>query len=202
MNKTLIFSIIGGIIVIGLLVLVYQLTSPASSSLPADLSATTHGVGLPSASSITQSTTGGGSTDDSSLGAGTTMSVTGISGEVFQTSNFMTDPVTVKDPINPGYYYLGYHSYEGVPDPTATATPPYVIEYIASTQYFNIALLQEPIGEERGEAEQYLMAHLGIPQNQMCQLNYTISVPDRVNSQYAGKNLGFSFCPGATVLPQ
>ena len=104
--------------------------------------------------------------------------------------------------INAGYYYLGYHMKEGFPDPTASDNPPYVISYIDSTQYFNIALLQEPIGSVREEAQQYLMQHLGISQDQMCRLNYMVSVPDRVNSQFSSKNLGFSFCPGATVLPK
>lgn len=130
------------------------------------------------------------------------MTVVDAGGKAISTTNFIADPATVKDPINAGYYYLGYHVNEGVPDPTATDNPPYVIEYIAETNYFNIALLQEPIGEQRLAAEQYLMARLGITPDQMCRLDYMVSVPDRINSYYSGKNLGFSFCPGATALPQ
>ncbi len=130
------------------------------------------------------------------------MSVAGANGVFVRVTNFLKDPATVQDPINAGLYYLGYHINEGFPDATATANPPYIIEYISATQYFSIALLQEPIGTVRAVAEQYLIEHLGITQSQMCQLNYTLSVPNSVNSQYAGKDLGFSFCPGATVLPQ
>lgn len=131
-----------------------------------------------------------------------TISLPSAFGGTIQVDDFKTDPAFVKDPVNPGYYYLGYHFNEGVSDPTATDTPPYVIQYTDNNQSFNIALYEEPIGQVRQEAEQYLMAHLGISQNQMCQLKYTVGVPARVDATYAGiVNLGFSFCPGATVLP-
>jgi len=50
--------------------------------------------------------------------------------------------------------------------------------------------------------ERDLMAKLGITEDAMCQLNYMVSVPYWVNEYYAGESLGFSFCPGATQLPQ
>jgi hypothetical protein len=128
--------------------------------------------------------------------------VTTSSGDVIQTNNFLASPATGAYP-SPGYYYLGYHTpIPDVTDTTATSHPPYVIEYIASTQYFNISLLQEPIGEARKQAEQYLMAMLGISQAQMCQLQYMVSVPWTVNAEYSGENLGFSFCADAVTLPQ
>ena len=102
--------------------------------------------------------------------------------------------------MNPGYYYLGYHYANGTSDPTASNDPPYLIEYISTTQYFNISLLHEPLGQIRQQAEQYLMAHTGLTQNQMCQIKYMVSVPSSVNQVYAGTNLGFSFCPGAVQL--
>jgi hypothetical protein len=175
------FLIIAGItIVIGLIALAFWLANGNKTS-----TTSSENIGFPVANSVAQKTT-----------IATTTNAT------TPTKDFLKDPATVKDPINPGYYYLGYHVNEGVPDPTATNTPPYIIEYISATQYFNIALLQEPIGTVRKEAEQFLMADLGISQKQMCQLNYMVSVPDNVNSQYSGINLGFSFCPGATELPQ
>ncbi|MHB8860130.1 MAG: hypothetical protein ACYC48_00120 [Minisyncoccota bacterium] len=187
---------IGIVVVLGLFVLAYQLTAPSSQS-PATGSPATEkeNVGLPSAPSAIQATS-----SVSSLEAG--MSIAGSGGGAIQTLNFISNPTTVKDPINPGFYYLGYHQYEGVPDPTVTTDPPYVVAYESDTQFFNIALLQEPIGPVRGEMEQYLMTQLGITQAQMCQLNYMVSVPYRVNSQFSGMNLGFSFCPGAVVLPK
>ncbi|MFA6408276.1 MAG: hypothetical protein WCW36_02285 [Candidatus Paceibacterota bacterium] len=196
--KTILISI-GAIAVLGLLVLAYRLTgpvvvtqAPTGTSTPA-----VQNTVFPVASSV-QSNTSAIATSSQVA----TMSIAIVGGGSVQTDNFIADPETAKDPINPGYYYLGYHQYEGMPDPTVTTNPPYVIAYISSTQYFNIALLQEPIGSVRIEAEQYLMAHLGISQDQMCLLNYMVSVPDRVNSQFSGRNLGFSFCQGATVLPK
>jgi len=193
MNKTLVLSI-GIIIVIGLFVLAYRLTSPAGivTQKPTTSSSTGQNAGFPVAIPIVSP-----AVTTSAPASQATTSVGTV-----QTDTVIQDPATVKDPINPGYYYLGYHTSVGASDPTATNNPPYIITYISATEYFNIALLQEPIGPVRLEAEQYLMAHLGISQSQMCQLDYMVSVPVRVNSQFAGSNLGFSFCPGATVLPK
>ena len=44
------------------------------------------------------------------------------------------------------------------------------------------------------------MQHLGISESDMCRLSYMVSVPNRVNTIYAGQNLGFSFCMGAVAL--
>jgi hypothetical protein len=190
--KTILISI-GALIIIGLFVFAYQITGSTNSTVtqtPANVPPPTQSVGLPTANSVVNTTT---------KSTPTPQPIAPV--KTMQTNDVLKDPATVQDPINPGYYYLGYHAYEGVPDATATNTPPYIIEYISATHYFNIELLQEPIGLQRREAEQYLMAHLGISQAQMCQLNYMLSVPNSVNSQYAGENLGFSFCPGATVLP-
>lgn len=183
MSKTVLWGI-GALVVIGLSVLVYQFTRPSSQTAGSPNGGTTT---LPIGGSLTQFSTITPSVDNSG----------GVTAKTI-----IDDPATVEDPINPGYYYLGYYMNQGVPDPTATDNPPYIIEYISATQYFNIALLQEPIGPVREEAQQYLMSHLGVSQGQMCQLDYMVSVPVRVNPQYAGINLGFSFCPGATTLPK
>jgi len=50
--------------------------------------------------------------------------------------------------------------------------------------------------------EQFMLKTLGISQQQLCALNYSVGVTRYVNEQYTAKNLGFSFCPGAVVLPQ
>lgn len=187
MKKTLVISI-GAVIVIGLIVLAYQIAGPAQ---PATSPSVGQNIELPTAPPAGQNRT---ITPGSQGGV--------LTGEAIQTLDFINDPATAKDPINPDYYYLGYHINEGGTDPTATDNPPYLITYIRTTHYFNIALLQEPIGVVREDAQQYLMAHLGITQSQMCQLDYMVSVPWRVNQIYSGKNLGFSFCLGATSLPK
>ena len=195
MNKIWLISI-GVIVIIGLIALAFLLAGSGGKT-PSN-SQTGQNVGLPVANPVGNSSTV--TEASSTFPTGTTLSVGAVGGGSVQTNNFIADPTTTKDPINPGYYYLGYHVYEGVPDPTATNNPPYIITYISTTQYFNIALLQEPVGSTREEMEQYLMARLSISQTQMCQLNYMVSVPDHVNSFYSGQNLGFSFCPGATAL--
>jgi len=198
MNKIWLIGI-GAVLIAGLITLAFWLTG---SSTPASTTNTQTGQNiLPVANSVGNSNVTTLATTSTSV-SGTTLSVTAVGGGTIQVTNFIKDPATAKDPINSGYYYLGYHTYEGVPDSTVTENPPYVIAYIDATQYFNIVLLQEPIGSVREEAEQYLMTHLGISQSQMCRLNYTLGVPARVNSQFAGINLGFSFCPGATTLPK
>lgn len=199
MKKTLIISI-GAIIVIGLFALAYQLTGPPSTQTQTNSSAVGQNADLPVVNSVLQNIAT--TTAVSGFAQGTVMTVAGVGGGTIQTVNFMNDPATVKDPINSSHYYLGYHVNEGVPDQTASDNPPYTITYISETQYFNVALLQEPIGIIRKEAQQYFMARLGISQDQMCRLNYMVSVPNRVNSQFSGRNLGFSFCPGATKLPE
>lgn len=126
------------------------------------------------------------------------ISIRDTSGGSLVIKNIKNDPALVKDTINPGYYYLGYHHTIGTT--SSDQTPPYIIEYIESTGYFNIAILQEPLGVVREEMEKYLALHLGISQTQLCILPYMVSVPYSVNKEYAGRNLGFSFCPGAEAL--
>jgi len=130
-----------------------------------------------------------------------TISIATSNGSTIAVNDFSQDPDLSADQSNPGYYYLGYHYGDTSTDPKASDSPPYVIEYINATQYFNIALMQEPIKTTREQVEQYLMQHLGISQSQMCQLKYTVSVPASVNQTYAGISLGFSFCSGSVQLP-
>jgi hypothetical protein len=112
--------------------------------------------------------------------------------------DILQDPETKADTNNKGHYFVGNSV-----DPTSSAPPnvPYVIEYIAATDFFSIALMQEPIGAARTQAEQYLMKHLGIAESEMCHLRYTVTTPAWVDTTYANTSLGFSFCAGATPLP-
>ena len=121
------------------------------------------------------------------------LAVSTLDGGVVVTNNFLKDPGIVADPVNSGYYDLGY---------SATNTPPFMITYISSTQYFNIELLQEPIGQVRELAQRYLEQLLGISENDLCRINYTVSAPSSISSIYGGASLGFSFCPGAAILPK
>ncbi len=176
-----------GVALVVLLTLWFTRPTPTPTPTPAPA------VSFPTASNQGQGTT--------QLGTGPSVYIATGPDTSIETKDFLKDSATVSDPVNHGHYYLGYHEDEGVPDATVTSDPPYIIEYIASTQFFAIALRKEPLRESRAQVEQYLMAHLGISQDQMCQLQYQLGVPARVSPQYAGTDLRFSFCPGAAVLP-
>lgn len=128
---------------------------------------------------------------------GATISVRMRDGGSLQVHDFRQDLDTWKYPFGAGYYYLGHHFTD---DPKQQV--PYEVMYVERTQFFNIGLFHEPIGAFRKEAERYLMGRLGLTQSQMCRLQYTVAVPDSVNSSYATQQLGFSFCPGSVSLPE
>lgn len=191
MNKTFLFGI-GGIIFIGLFILAFQLTSPITPpSASTSVAPNVEQSAIPSGQNVTTFLP---------IQVATTSVVNTSSGPA-QASSFINDPTTYKDPVNPGYYYLDYQANSDA-STTVPNSRPYMIEYISATQFFNIELLQEPIGSVRQAAEQYLMSRLSLSESQMCQLNYSIGTTNHTNSQYAGKNLGFSFCPGAVTLPK
>lgn len=137
--------------------------------------------------------------------APTQMTLQGRDGGAIVTQDFLHDGVTVADAVNEGSYMLagslGYCTADGVCGAHATTTD-FSITYDVGTQFFNIILLAEPVGPVRTEAEQYLLSRLGIPASRACALNYYVGTPYWVSETYAGKNLGFSFCHGATPLPQ
>jgi len=121
------------------------------------------------------------------------------------TLDFIHNGITLEDPENKGNYYLagntGYCYANGTCQNVASTTD-FAIEYFPQGQAFVIGLSTEPLGQVREEAQAFLMKDLGITEAQMCGLNYSVLTADSVNQQYAGENLGFSFCPGAVQLPQ
>lgn len=145
-------------------------------------------VTLPASGSITPVTT---STGSSTLTTSEKISVATQNGGTVVTNDFIHNGVTLPNPVNADDYYL-----------TGSSTNGYAIGYRTPAQFFTIALEQEPLGQTRAAAENFLLSALGISQSQLCSLNYYVGTDVHTNSFYAGKNLGFSFCPGATVLPQ
>jgi hypothetical protein len=160
----------------------------------------------PSTKHLTQTTPNGalptaGNVASQGGGAVTIFLIQTEGGGSVQVKDPIADPLTYQDPFTPDHYYLGNHIQIGTtPDSTAGKNLPYIIEYIKSTQFFNIALLKEPLGASRLEAERYLLTHLGISKVDACKLKYSVAVPHWVNEQYAGIDLRFSFCPRATQL--
>ena len=77
----------------------------------------------------------------------------------------------------------------------------YVISFFSEDDSFTISLFAQPIGATRKRAESELLSKLGIEQADACLLRYVVLVPFDVDKNYSGRNLGFSFCPGAVQLP-
>jgi len=150
---------------------------------------------LPGSNPTTVGTNDGtGSNTTNSPQDGATISIGTSDGGSIQVANPKKDPTLKEDSTNPGYYYFKASGN------TASTTGSYVIEYIDKTQFFNVILEEEPIGQAREQAQAYLAQHLGISQSQLCSLNYMVTVPYSVNQDFASTDLRFSVCADATPL--
>lgn len=76
----------------------------------------------------------------------------------------------------------------------------YRLSFYMPSQNFSVILLKEPLREIRRFAESDLIEKLGISERDACRLFYFVSTHTEVSPFYAGKNLGFSFCPGSIQL--
>lgn len=173
----LIIGVIVVILIVGILAF-FLLGNRKSVTPPAGGSVT-----FPSATS-----TSSGQSGNSASGNTISIASRGASNTV-KVNDFIHNGVTQPDPSNSGDYFLN------------TDYSEFAIRYNSATQFFTIALDEEPIGQNRRDAEQFLMKSLGLNEDQMCNLNYYLGTDEATNDQFAGKNLGFSFCPGATQLP-
>ncbi len=133
------------------------------------------------------------------------MSILSQAGTPVVVNDFIQNGTTLPDEANKGNYLLagnlGYCTSNPEQCQAASSTG-FSVYYNGVPQSFTIDLTAEPIGEARLHMEQFMLKTLGISQQQMCNLRYLVGVTRYVNPQYTGKNLGFSFCPGATVLPK
>ncbi len=73
-------------------------------------------------------------------------------------------------------------------------TPGYDISYYQPDNSFAISISQKPVMTARAQAEAALLEQLGISQADACKLKVTVGVPISVDPQYAGMDLGLSFC--------
>lgn len=177
-----------GLVVLVLLALALFFFLP-SKSAPLPTPTTT----LPDADSISPSGSGGS-------GA---LPIQGKRGSV-TVSDFIHNGITAPDPQNSGTYYLAGSPCSDTPYPgcpEGARTNNFSIAYDEGPQFFTVSLINEPLGKARIDAERFLQNALGISQEQLCTLNYYVGTTYYVNQQYSSKNLGFSFCPNATVLP-
>lgn len=126
------------------------------------------------------------------------------SGEPILVKDFLGNGITKQDSINPTHYYLAGKNALCELEPgcyTGAPADDYDIIYIADEEAFLIGLTQEPLGEARRRAEQFLLNALGVTQDELCALDYFLTTDEGVSEQYAGADLAFSFCPGAVALP-
>lgn len=105
-------------------------------------------------------------------------------------------PDVIADLYNPGIFYLG----NKFPQSEGETQPNYVITFTKDTEFFNIVLLTQPIQDAQLQAESYLKNELGVPEAEMCNLNYSLSVPEYVSTEYSGTNLKLTFCSESTPL--
>lgn len=122
----------------------------------------------------------------------TKRSLRGDNGARITVNNFLEHRDVSADATNEGVYYLG-NTYD-------TTDAAYVVTYNVETDLFTIALLKEPLAESRLAVEAYLSQLLGIPNNELCNLKYIVSVPLYVSEYVSGYSLGFSTCPGSAQL--
>jgi hypothetical protein len=126
-------------------------------------------------------------------------------GNIVFVEDFINNGVTMPDAANAGRYMLAGNLDYCLSNPQecqVTSATNYNVYYESKSMSFVIALTEEPIGQARLDMEQFMLATLGVLEQQLCSLNYYVGVTRYLNEQYSGKNLGFSFCPGAVILPK
>jgi hypothetical protein len=128
-----------------------------------------------------------------------TLTLTDNTNEPIVTRNFMRESFTVEDPANPGYYFI--EDRESSTSVGEDRQPPFVIGFMPSTSYFNVVLLKKPLSISRANAENFLTKALDLTQTELCELNYTVSVPYNIDNTYTGQVFTFSTCPGSIELP-
>jgi hypothetical protein len=195
MNTKLIIWIIGILLGTIIVAVLWYVMSVPNASPQINQSSTTlpiSGLVTPVTSSTTSQTSG-------------TIALAAQNGSTVVTADFIHNGVTIYDSANAGRYMLAGNLGYCLSNPQQCQAAPstnFNVYYNSGPQSFTITLTKEPIGQARFAMEQFMLRTLGITEQQMCNLNYLVGVTIYVNSQYTGKNLGFSFCPGATVLPK
>lgn len=200
MNTKLIIVLTLGILTLSIVfgILWYVFSPPGTSQ-------TTIGepVTLPTSGGITVPTQNPSTATSSQVA--NQISIKSQTGGTIAVNDFIHNGLTILDKANPGNYLLagnlGY-CFNKPSECQAAPAPNFYVYFYGASQTFVIALIKEPIGQARLDMEQFMAEELGISETQMCSLNYYVGVTRYINDQYAGRNLGFSFCPGATALPQ
>jgi len=80
-------------------------------------------------------------------------------------------------------------------------TNQYNIVYFNADKSFLVTLNLMPLKDSRLAAEQFLLNELNIDQQAACQLKISVKTIYSVSPDYAGNELGLSFCPNTVLLP-
>lgn len=78
----------------------------------------------------------------------------------------------------------------------------YSILFYPDSSGFLISLTEEPLGETRRAAQNFLKSKTNLSESELCRVNAQVFTSIDVSETYAGMDLGLSFCDGAVTLPQ
>jgi hypothetical protein len=81
----------------------------------------------------------------------------------------------------------------------ASTSERYTIIYSNYFNFFHITIGEEPAKENRSLAEEELLYVLGLPPEQVCDLDVTVSRKTWV-TEFQHEGVGLSFCPGSVPL--
>lgn len=76
----------------------------------------------------------------------------------------------------------------------------YRLTYFKDVDQFLITIIYDDVFSARSLAEEDLLKYLDINENEACQLNVSVGVPFSYSQEYAGVELGLSFCEGGLPL--
>lgn len=76
----------------------------------------------------------------------------------------------------------------------------YGVYYDEPSGSFTITLYSEDTKKARQSAETYILKNLSYTKDQWCRFPVTVITNEYENPQWAGVNLGLSFCPGSVQL--
>lgn len=76
----------------------------------------------------------------------------------------------------------------------------YEIYYYANENKIGVSLLSEPISIARELAEEDLIDMLRLSKESLCNQEISVTTPRFASPEFAGRELGLSFCPGSVQL--
>lgn len=116
--------------------------------------------------------------------------IRGRAGDTLQVQNFLQNPEVTKF----DQYTFQIARSESIEEDI------HQIFYFADDQSITISLRSEPLDFARQQAERDLLRVTGLEEAEICLLTIQVTTPRTVSLEYAGRNLGLSFCPFSVTL--